>query len=58
MQTDIRRISFTERSPQDLYWDLERVLGFLSLARPGRKQVTATSSGFIQHTPHEAQSTS
>jgi len=28
-----------------------------SLARPGRKQATATNSGFIQHTPHEAQYT-
>jgi len=29
-----------------------------SLARPGRKQATATKLGFIQHTPHEAQYTS
>jgi hypothetical protein len=29
-----------------------------SLARPLRKQATATSSGFIQHTPHEDQYTS
>ena len=28
-----------------------------SLARPGRKQATATKLGFIQHTPHEAQYT-
>jgi hypothetical protein len=25
-----------------------------SLARPGRKQATATNSKFIKHTPHEA----
>ena len=29
-----------------------------SLARPGRKQATATKFGFIQQTPHEAQYTS
>jgi hypothetical protein len=29
-----------------------------SLARPGRKQATATKLGFIQHNPHEAQYTS
>jgi len=29
-----------------------------SLDRPGRKQATATKSGFIQHTLHEAQYTS
>ena len=29
-----------------------------SLARPGRKQATATKLGIIQHTPHEAQYTS
>ena len=29
-----------------------------SLARPGRKQATATKLGFIQHTPQEAQYTS
>jgi len=29
-----------------------------SLVRPGRKQAMRPNSGFIQHTPHEAQYTS
>jgi hypothetical protein len=29
MRTDIRRVSLRGRSPQDLRWGLERVLGFL-----------------------------
>lgn len=29
MRTDIWRVSLRERSPQDLRWDLESVLGFV-----------------------------
>jgi len=29
MRTYIRRLSLRERIPQDLYWGLERVLGFV-----------------------------
>ena len=39
-------------------YSFARVNAGKSLAQPGRKQATATNSGFIQHTPHEAQHTS
>jgi len=51
-------VDYTVECYSDVYWLLNARGGAdKSLARPGRKQATATKIGIYSSTPHEAQYT-